>query len=445
MALRPARTTRDRVAAALAPVLVASRWMRSPTTARAAIRTVSAVRDRAVGEDVAVAELAGAAHRATHFGRYDLAADLYGRAIQAGGDVGTMLRARRRLPGYVGTADPDIVENAIAAAFGAVGDGDPRIADRRVTPLATGRALDVDVVVRHHLSDGRTMIRKSFLSAEAPRELLAYQAGLLTSPDGNWRAPALYFAARDGGALWHLFFEDVGTTLRPRSEATMVIAARALGHMNGTYAGDPDLAARTPWIADRRRSPRLARPRWTDARLRGVVADEVRTLVRHTAAELVAQEEALSRAWAGLPRTFSHGDAVPNNVSVGSEPVLLFDWSSCGRSPVGTDLGYLLGLPGAPLSTSAIDRCREAYRGAMTAAAPGCAGDEDIEFGYRYRFVTLSLRNQLNLLPPARPDGRLARARDLVITTWDGRRRARVEANLIRICDEANALLALVR
>ena len=427
------------------PGLIAARWVRSPDRARTTVRSASAIRERAADEHVPLHELIDAAGRAAWFGRYELAADLYDRAINASDDTRAIVLARRRLPGYSGEVASETVRRAIEAAFGSTRNGGQPIIERRVRPLTTGKGADVDVVVRHDLTNGRTMVRKSLLG-DAPRELLAYESGFLATGDQWWRAPDLYFAARDGADGWHLFFEDVAPIARPRTATAMITAARALGQMNGAHVGDPGLGTRWPWIADSGRSLRFARPRWADARLKDVVDDDVRRRVRRTLAVLVSHEAMLSDAQAELPRTFMHGDAVPSNVSVGRERVVLFDWNACGRGPVGTELGYLLCVPGAALDPTVVERCRQAYQDGLASVASQLPTAAEVELGYRYRFVTLSLRLQLALLPSTpRPSGRVARVRDLAILTWSGRRRSRVEANLTRICDEAEALLALVR
>jgi hypothetical protein len=215
--------------------------------------------------------------------------------------------------------------------------------------------------------------------------------------------------------------------------------------MNGTRAGDLTLEICSPWLADDRRRLRFARPRRADAHLAGVVDDEVRTRVHATLTALIDNEEALTAAHRALPTTFCHGDAVPNNISVGGVPTILIDWQACGRGAVGNDLGDLLRVPGLEFGPVEVARCQAAYREGVAATAPSAPARDEIDFGYRHRFVTLSLRRQLLLLPAPAPSGRAAALRAAAVRAWSGRRRSRVTANLHRICDEAQALLALVR
>jgi hypothetical protein len=307
----------------------------------------------------------------------------------------------------------------------------------------------VEAVVRHYFSDGISIIRKTLLGVSS-HEFLAYTSGLLDPGGRWWRAPRLYLAAEDGAGRWHIFIEDLAPLRRPTSADALAAAARAIGEMNGAHLSDDTLIARFPWLCDsERHAAAFVRPKWATKRLTGKFDDDLTERVARTLHTLADHESELSQAHRGLPRTFSHGDANINNVAVAGqsarrdERVALFDWSMCRVAAVAADLGNLLGVPGPRIPPSAVDLCLRSYREGMAATAATTPSAEQIAFGYRHRLVSFSLRRQLELLPSTtRPVGRFATMRDTAALAWSGRRRSRVAANLTRLCDEAELLLA---
>jgi hypothetical protein len=433
------------------PTLIAVRWLRSPARARADLRSAAELLRRAhAGEQAPAAELLAAAERSVELGRHSLARELLDVASSTGDGARAVLLARRRVPGYVGDVSAELVDRAAALASTARGGPRERIRPARATPLTRGVGGGVEAVVRHRLSDGTSMIRKTLLGV-APREVLAYRSGLLAGGGRWWRAPRVYLAEEEEDGRWHLFLEDLGPIRRPSSAAALSVAARALGEMNGAHVGDETLARRHEWLAAAtRRALPFVRPRRAMQRLTGVIDDDLTRRVGRTSRVLVENEAVLTRVHSDLPTTFCHGDANPSNVVVDhalrDHCVALFDWSVCGLDAVATDLGSLLAVPGAPIDPAVVERCLRAYsEGLATSAASPVPSAEALEYGYRHRFVTYSLRRQLALLPSTpRPAGRVGRLRDSATLAWSGRRRSRIGANLTRWCDEADALLALV-
>jgi len=437
------RETKARLERRLAPLVAAARRLRSPRRARADVAAATELLERARREQLPVAQLVEAASRVADLGRVDLAGELFDHAVRISDGAPAALLGRRRLPGFVGDVPPATLARAAAAALDVPVERVPSLTSVRVTTVGSGISRNVEAVVRHHLPQGVTMIRKT-IRAEPGREIRVYRSGVLDGGGRWWRSPRLYLAEREAPERWHLFLEDVGRCTPPRSRQHFLAAARALGELNGARITGRGPTGHRAWRgAHDRRPVSFARPHWARRRLSGVVGDLVRSRVELTLEALATNEQRIAAAVADLPTAFCHGDPHPRNLCTGTGRVVLLDWGAASLAPVGTDLGHLLGVPGRAVPPELVAECLAAYRAAADVAGAALSA-RDVELGYRSRFVSNSIERQLIQLPKARPAGRLARLGDAARLAWTGQRRSRIESNLHRGCDEAEALLDLV-
>jgi len=325
-------------------------------------------------------------------------------------------------------------------ADGGQGEQNPIVV--RTQRVASGYGPGVDVVVRHHLADGRSMIRKT-LRGPAPIEVLAYQSGLVDGRDRRWRAPQLYSLEKEGTRTWHLFLEDLGEISRLESPHEVVTAARALGEFNAAHLGEQTLATRFPWLVPPPPThSTFSQPGYARRRLTGVVDDKIVTRVRRTLAVLHAHRGTLSKLYSALPVTVCHGDANTANMAIRDGVLVLIDWATCRLAPVGTDLAYLLGLSNRAVldQPSLVRECLDAYRQGMAAVARPAPTEQEIELGYRHRCVSHSFRRLLNRLPAMPVVGEYDPQRDAPLAPDP--QQTRLEAHLTRLCDESDALLS---
>lgn len=372
------------------------------------------------------------AARLVRLGHDDAAHELLDRALQLGSHTRAVLRFRRRLAGYVGAVAPEILARAALSVAPGATIGATQV-------LSRGRGADVDVVVRHHLTGGHSMIRKT-LHGLTPIEVLAYQSGLIEAGGRWWRAPRLYALERDGPVTWHMFFEDLGEIHRLRSPTEAVAAARALGELNAAYLRDPTLASRFPWLVRPPSSRRpFVLPGFASRRLAGAVDPALAKRVRWTLRRLDARSDRLVRLWDALPVTLCHGGANTANVVMHDGGIVLMDWSTCRLAPIGSDLASLLGRSSAAVRErpSVVRECLDAYAEAMAATVGSAPKLRRIERGYRYQLTAQSFRNVFKHLPV--PPGVDEGARSRRPLTPELRRR--LEAHLERLCDESDAML----
>lgn len=419
-------------------------WFRARRRARADLRwAIATIRSARAGKGAAEPRaIAKDTARLVKLGRVADADALLELAEQQGGDVWAVLRARRRLRGYVGTAAPDIIACAAQAMGADGGQGEQNPIVVRTQRVASGYGPGVDVVVRHHLADGRSMIRKT-LRGPAPIEVLAYQSGLVDGRDRIWRAPQLYSLEKEGTRTWHLFLEDLGEISRLESPHEVVTAARALGEFNAAHLGEQTLATRFPWLVPPPPThSTFSQPGYARRRLMGVVDDTIVTRVRRTLAVLHAHRGTLSKLYSALPVTVCHGDANTANMAIRDGVLVLIDWATCRLAPVGTDLAYLLGLSNRAVldQPSLVRECLDAYRQGMAAVARPAPTEQEIELGYRHRCVSHSFRRLLNRLPAMPVAGEYDPQRDAPLAPDP--QQTRLEAHLTRLCDESDALLS---
>uniref|UniRef100_UPI000DF7EADA hypothetical protein n=1 Tax=Desertihabitans aurantiacus TaxID=2282477 RepID=UPI000DF7EADA len=353
--------------------------------------------------------------------------------------------ARRRL-----AAGRPVHPTAVRRAFERLAGRAPR---RWVDePIAVGSGSDVETVVRHRVpgvavrtvldGPGRTrplsLVRKT-LAGPVPRELLAYRSGLLEGGEG-YRPSRLLHAEADGADRWHLFLEDLGEVRPLQDPAELLLAARALGELNGRrlvpVGAAADLDAEHPWLAE---VGRWTLPSFAELRRRaGVLSGRVPEDVRHRCTELLAAlagaEDELTRQVARLPLTTSHGDATRSNLAVRDGRLVLFDLTAVQLTPVGRDLADLVGLPNPALGREPglAGDCHRAYRDALAAAGVRL-GEDELGLAVRSRFVRKAFWWLLMTIPRRLPAGAGSEVPE--------RRRQNILADLHRVAAEAELLL----
>jgi len=386
---------------------------------------------RALAQPASVEQAWAAIHALRSVGATGRARDVAERAIAEFGPHESIVHARRHIPGYVGSVPDELVLRAARAA-GGLGRGP-------TTAIPIGRGTGVDVVVRHDIGAGRSMVRKSFVSAH-DAELAAYRSAFVRLGGTRWRAPVVYELADAPDGSWHLFVEDVGTVARRFDGATMIDVAFAIDELNGASLvigdGDADGSDRAPPSHRSTAAPVSPQALWLpdpddvdrDGALGALVGTGLARAAHALVVGLAERREALVRRLGVLPTVFLHGDPTPGNVgSVGGRRVLL-DWASSGRAPVGTDLAQLLQVPnrlvdGRPRLPA---ECFAAYgRGLRRSAGSAAPSDEDVEVGYLFRMMSGSLRWQIHQLRTAR--------------SWPG-----LTENLSRLTRDGERLLELL-
>lgn len=419
------------------------RWLRSPRSAIRDVRAADALLAASETEPATVtaARIAELATRMAQLGHRRRSHALFDLAVRHGMASPSLLRGRRRSLGYVGEIDARHVADATAAT-----GRPPTVRPTSMNALHGGRGGDVDVVVRHHFSDGSTMIRKTLRGAE-PREVMTYRSGLLANGGRWWRAPRLHHLVEEPAGTWHLFLEDLGRVRPITSPAVLVRSARALGELNAAHDADAALIDRHPWLAPvARRS--VAPGHYTDLAdtllhsIDGVVA---RRVIR-TLEALSAESTRLDAMVRELELVWSHGDAHPDNIAERAGTMVLVDWTACRIAPIGGDLGILLRVPNRTVASNPwlVPACIDAYAEAMGVVRGTRPPAASVELGYRFRFVARSFRWQLARLPSARPEGGGRAMRHAASDVLTGRRQVAVEANFDRLCAEAEQLLLLV-
>jgi aminoglycoside phosphotransferase (APT) family kinase protein len=78
----------------------------------------------------------------------------------------------------------------------------------------------------------------------------------------------------------------------------------------------------------------------------------------------------------GLPQTLLHNDVKTGNIAIEGATVWLFDWALAGFGPVGSELGWLLGVNSSRLPWS-LDQTLDVY-GAHLRRALGALFDEEM-------------------------------------------------------------------
>jgi len=429
--------------------MVALRWVAGPQRRRRDI-----VVARALAEAVAAgaplppaADVADVAERAARSGARATAETLLTAAERAAPDDPAVRRARRRSVGFVGRVPENILEAAVATDAARRGVAAPTAV--RASTVAVGRDPAVEVVARHHLSDGHTMIRKTELGT-APLEVLVFGEVLSAIPGGRWwRAPHVQHLDAEPNTpprRWHLFLEDLGALRPPTSGPELLAAARAIGELDALLgaltAGDG-----FEWLAQPvPRGMPLPPARDVARYLHGVVSADVVTPVTDVLDRLHSARPLLLDALCALPVAWSHGDCHPGNLSMDGTCTVVLDWSKSCRAPVGVDLGHLLGLaePALRRAPDLMATCLDTFRDGVHAAVGTAPTRAELELAFGHRFVTRGLRWQLAALPPPREAAVTARTRAALLRAWHGRRRSTVEANLRRWRNEAERLLAAV-
>lgn len=420
-------------------------WVTTPRRAardvRSARRTLATPARGDVGPSPgAIVEIGRGAVRS---GAHDTAARLLAEASIAHPCSAALRAARRRTPGFVGDVPEAIVSRAIVTVAGPHGIGVPAV--RSVRALRGGRDDSVEALVRHTFDDGRSMIRKSAVGSP-PREVLVRRSGVLGDGGPTWRPVRAYHIEEEPPRRWHLFLEDLGNAYRPRPGAEILRCARALGELGAMHAADSLLVQRHPWLADgTRRAAGIAAVDQVGRELDGVVDDEVCQLVDTALTRLHAHGKMLKRDVSALPPRFCHGDAHPGNLALLGDRVVLVDWSFAFAGPLGTDLAFLVGLADRArrVDSTFTPRLLAAFvegAGSVTGALDADA----IELAFRHRFVVRSLRWQMSSVPPRTPEHLSSRARAALGQAWSGRRRSRVESNLVQWCAESDALVRMV-
>ncbi len=374
---------------------VGRQWLRAPASSWELARG-----GRALEHPASVEQAWATVHALRSVGAARRAREVAERPIAEFGPHESIIHARRHIPGYVGSVPDDLVLRAAHAA-GGVGRGP-------ATAILIGRGTGVDVVVRHDIGEGRSMIRKSFVSAH-DAELSAYRSAFVRRGGTRWRAPVVYELAHAPGGTWHLFIEDVGTVARRFDGATMIDIAFAIGELNGASLAIGAGSDRAPPSHRSTATPGSPRALWLpdpddvdrDGALDALVGTGLARAAHALVVRLAERREALVRRLGELPTVFSHGDPTPGNVgSVGGRRVLL-DWASSGRAPVGTDVAQLLQAPNRLIDARPRlpAECLAAYGGGLRRSAGTSAlSDEDVEVGLLIRMMSGSLRWQIHQL-----------------------------------------------
>ncbi|WP_185996120.1 phosphotransferase family protein [Nocardioides campestrisoli] len=199
------------------------------------------------------------------------------------------------------------------------------------------------------------------------------------------REPELLEVEEDaaGVTLVHARVEDAASS-------GLFLASR-LGRFAGADLGTP------PWLAVDQLAARLAQ-----VERRGGWRTLARTPMADLADHLWHRRRALLEQVARLPQVPQHGDPVPSNLLGHEEDeVVAVDWSTLGRGPVGSDLGYL------SLST------REAFQPLVVAYCSGLpdglASRAQVELGARVSSIyTVLTRADWALARAAQGEGALA-------------------------------------
>lgn len=217
-----------------------------------------------------------------------------------------------------------------------IGVDQPDVADIEASSFrsGTGAASDEVQLVTVTLGDGvrLQLVRKTFQALESGphaeasglsnhwaywrRELTAYESGAVPQGSGL-RAPRLLGIVDDT-----LYIEYAGEE-QPASEE----AALQLGRWHDRDQIDLDRS----WLADDQLAQRLAA---TDLDWSTVEVD------KRLPAIWAQRRDYMSRL-AGLPEGIAHGDFSTGNLRSGETGVIVLDWATLGRSPVGFDLAHL--------------------------------------------------------------------------------------------------------
>lgn len=119
--------------------------------------------------------------------------------------------------------------------------------------------------------------------------------------------------------------------------------------------------------------------------------------------------------------------------------IVLMDWATCQLAPIGSDLAKLFGHASAAVrdQPSVVRECLDAYAEAMSATLGAPPRRSQIKLGYRYQLIAHSFRKVLAGLPAPLTPGERASSRPPLRPDLQ----LRLEAHLVRLCDESDALL----
>ena len=294
------------------------------------------------------------------------------------------------------------------------------------------------------------------------REALAYQSGWLDHLPGGVRAPRCLSATEQpDGSVW-LWLEDVQDHYGSQWPLEQyAIAARCLGRFNGAYLAGQDWPPYA-WLERTSSEPRgvINAYGWVEQ----LVADPAtweHPLLRATFApsllarlpELWANRHDLLQALERMPRTLCHQDAwhgnmMAPNVGVDNDLVVI-DWSYAGRGIIGADPGDLAvagyGLVKTVIPPAAIDEAVfDSYLDGLREA--GFPAERSlVRFAYatyaalKYGCLLIWLRDVPN-------EQRHAFWERVSGQPMDGflRQHATILEHLLRLMDEAKALLAVI-
>lgn len=190
---------------------------------------------------------------------------------------------------------------------------------------------------------GGSGVASDYLVDNGRRELAAYRSGLLADLPPGVRVPVLHGFQEfsDGGIT--LWLEDVRRSENALREATLVVIARDLGRLSGTWLGRAGL---DPWLFRG----------WIDRHAQtGAQEAGRKTLLHPTSAartrlgalvevgvSLIDAQPRIAALLESLPQSVCHHDAVGANILRSDGATVLIDWESVGPGTVGADLASLL-------------------------------------------------------------------------------------------------------
>lgn len=221
-------------------------------------------------------------------------------------------------------------------------------------------------MARIHQDDRRYVVKRvsrsidwiiQMTSDHALREAQIGASDILKSLEPGLRSPSIA-AAHDGDGF-ALLMHDVSEHLLPRDgrlpAETLDLILRRIAEMHARF-WDSRPPADIGWCGIRERILMLSEP--AGARLReagfmlagGFAAGwdvfhrtappQIREFVR----ALHADPQPLIDVCATLPQTLLHNDVKAGNIAIERETLWLFDWALAGFGPVGSEIGWLLGV-----------------------------------------------------------------------------------------------------
>ncbi len=226
------------------------------------------------------------------------------------------------------------------------------------------------------------------------REALTYQSGLLNALGGALVAPRCYAVVEYSEEEYWVWMEYIEETQKRWPIEHYQLAARDLGHFNGSYLVNCELPS-YPWlnIDHLRQWVALGESGIQDLpRLSHHPMSWVTPAYNERTLRLYTEREDLLERLDQLPRCLCHHDVFRRNLLIrraaqGEEQTVAIDWSAVGPGIIGEDLAYLVIITLSFLEVPMAEAARLeqlAFAGYLAGLrAAGWQGDEAvIRFSY---------------------------------------------------------------